>query len=75
MLRRLQWRVDALEPSELLGASTRLLRALTRAETVDVLLGFRDLLVLPGRRLHERRVPVGALPRVLRVSTAVLDDL
>ena len=68
-------RVDALEPSELFRAASRLLRPLSRPEPVDVLLGPRDLFLLAGRGPRERRVTARALSGVLRVPAAVLDDL
>src|SRR5438045_470927 len=66
---------STLEARELLRAPARLLRALPRAEPVDVLLRARDLLLLPRGRAREQRVPVRALPGVLRVAALVLDDL
>src|SRR4029077_7327274 len=57
-------RIDALEPRELLRATARLFRPLPGAEPVDVLLGARDLLLLPVGRPREGHVAVGPLARV-----------
>ncbi len=74
MARFAGWTLDPFEPGQLLSPAARLLGALSRAVLADVLLRPRDLLGLAPRRTGGGGLPVRALPHVVRVRAAVLDD-